>query len=245
MVMIWIHQSEPYGQEGILLIIAVSSLIINTLFHGVRELFCNITSNQIMAIAERTPLQDAVMLDFRPPRPWKVHAGDYVYIRVPAVHPFSFAESHPFNVIWWDQDKSGKATRIQIISRVRFGFTRNLLAIPDGLVRLSVDGPYGKSLNTSFWDNFLFVATDIGISAQLPYLKDLIDLQRHPRRLGRVSIIWVIEDDGKITSLLVVEVTDQVKSSTPRLGTRSILTSLECGHRMLSELYQICCLPKR
>jgi predicted ferric reductase len=61
-----------------------------------------------------------------------------------------------------------------------------------------VDGPYGKALNTRYWDNFLFVATDIGISAQMPYLKELIDLQRHPRRLSRVSIIWVVEDDRRL-----------------------------------------------
>ena len=134
-------------------------------------------------------------LDFTPPRPWEVHAGDYVYLRAPGVHPLSFAESHPFNIIWWDQDKSGRASRIQLISRIHSGFTKDLSAISHGSLRVLVDGLYGKALNTRYWDNFLFVATDIGISAQMPYLKELIDLQRHPRRLSRVSIIWVVEDD--------------------------------------------------
>ncbi|OGE55399.1 hypothetical protein PENARI_c004G12007 [Penicillium arizonense] len=194
-VMVWIHMKDRYGLNGKLLISAIGLLIINTMFYGARELFRNITRSQVMAVAQRTPLAGAVRLDFTPPRPWEVHAGDYVYLRAPGVHPLSFAESHPFNIIWWDQDKSGRASRIQLISRVHSGFTKDLSAISHGSLRVLVDGPYGKALNTRYWDNFLFVATDIGISAQMPYLKELIDLQRHPRRLSRVSIIWVVEDD--------------------------------------------------
>ncbi|CAG8085322.1 unnamed protein product [Penicillium salamii] len=199
-VMVWMHMKDKYGLNGRLLISAISLFLLNTVYFIIRELYRNVTRTTFMAVANCTPLADAVMLDFIPPRPWKVRAGYYVYLRVPQIHLLSFAETHPFNIIWWEEDKLGKATRVFVVARVQTGFTKRLSGISDQSLRLFADGPYGKPLETALWDNFLFIATDIGISAQLPYLKELIDLQRQPRRLGRVSIVWVVEDDGKFLS---------------------------------------------
>lgn len=196
LVTTWIHMKDRFSLNGWLLVGSVSLFLFNAVFGMIREIFRNTTKQQSLVTASRQSLVDAVMIDFSLPRPWQIHPGDYIFIRALGIHPLSFAESHPFNIIWWDQDKHGMATRVHVIAKAQFGLSRNLSMVSTSSLRLSIDGPYGKALNTGGWDNFLFVATDIGITAQLPYLKWLIDLQRHPRRLGRVSMIWVVQYDG-------------------------------------------------
>ena len=53
----------------------------------------------MIVVARRTPLVGAIRLDFTPPRLWKVHIGNYIYLRVLGIYPLSFAESYPFNII--------------------------------------------------------------------------------------------------------------------------------------------------
>lgn len=54
-----------------------------------------------------------------PPSPWKACAGQYVYLKAPGVRLLSFAESHPFNIVWWENGPDGKAEIISILAKVQ------------------------------------------------------------------------------------------------------------------------------
>jgi predicted ferric reductase len=199
MVTIWIHLKHRYRLNGFLLIAAIGLLLLTTLLYLARHLFRSIKKGQSLAIADIERLEDAVRLTFRPSRAWKVKAGEYVYIRAPGLRLLSFAESHPFNIIWWEENGSdGKAGSISVLAKIQSGLTRDLFASSHKSFRLLVDGPYGKPLDTTHCDSIIFVATDIGIAAQLPYVQDLILRRGGADRKRRISVIWELEYEGEL-----------------------------------------------
>ncbi|KAJ6008538.1 hypothetical protein N7540_012514 [Penicillium herquei] len=150
-----------------------------------------------LAIVQQTKLDGAIKLTFRPTRPWNVHAGQYIYLRIPAVSHFSFAETHPFNILWWEENaKDGKADKITILAQVKTGFTRRLYSCPQNSLRAIVDGPYGRPRDTDRYDSFVFISTGIGITAQLPYVKELINRGQRGYRVRRICLIWQAEQDA-------------------------------------------------
>lgn len=100
--------------------------------------------------------QDAVELTFQPPRSWRVRAGQYIYIRVPAIRFCSFAESHPFCVVWWENGPDGKVVTISVLEK---GFTRSLSTSRYNEVRILIDGPYGGPIDTKPYTGVAMMAT--------------------------------------------------------------------------------------
>lgn len=194
-VALWIHLRDRFSLDGYLLIGSLGILIITTLTHVGYQVSRNRMNGRSLAIAEKEKLEGAVRLSFTPTRPWRVRAGQYVYLRIPAVRLLSFAESHPFNVLWWEESNTDRnANRITVLAKVESGFTRRLEACPHSSLRILLDGPYGKPKDTDHHDSFIFVSTGIGITPQLPYLKELITKQERGYRLRRVCLIWQADD---------------------------------------------------
>jgi NAD(P)H-flavin reductase len=75
-------------------------------------------AGRFFAVADIARTKDAVELVFRPCRPWKVRAGQYVYLKAPGVRLLSFAESYPFNIVWWENGPEGKGKIISILAKV-------------------------------------------------------------------------------------------------------------------------------
>jgi predicted ferric reductase len=197
-VTIWLHLKHRYQIDGLLVIASVGVLVTTTILHFVRLLFRNIKSGRSFPIADIEKLEGAIKLTFNPPRPWKVKAGEFIYVRIPGVRLLSFAESHPYNIAWWEQDESDeKASSISILAKIESGMTRDLFASSSKSFRVLVDGPYGKCLDTDRCDSIVFIATDIGITAQLPYVKELVQRQSGHYRKKRISLIWELEQEGE------------------------------------------------
>jgi NAD(P)H-flavin reductase len=91
--------------------------------------------------------------------------------------------------------------------RSRTGFTRKLRECtnPDQDYWAWIDGPFGPSLvqecgfaqDVSDYGHILMVMSGIGIAAQLPYIKEL--LQRRHRaevRTQRISLVWRLDRAG-------------------------------------------------
>lgn len=188
---LWLHLKDRLKLDGYLLIGSLGLLSLTTSTHIAYQTYRN---GKGLAVAERSKLEGAVRLTFTPSRPWKVRAGQYIYLRIPAVRHLSFVESHPFNIMWWEENKTnGTADSITILAKVESGFTRRLESCPYSSLRVLLDGPYGKPRDTDHYHSFILVATDIGITAQLPYLKELITRQRHGYRVKRVCLIWQVD----------------------------------------------------
>ncbi|KAJ5220852.1 uncharacterized protein N7469_009739 [Penicillium citrinum] len=155
-------------------------------------------AGKFFARASITKTNDAVQLSFRPRRPWKVRAGQYVYLKAPAIGLLSIAESHPFNIIWWENGPDGRAESISILAQVQSGFTKELLCHSSDHLRVLIDGPYGEPQDTEPYDSILMICTGIGISAQLPYAKEILRRQAtgdSSLRKQRVTIIWIMEKE--------------------------------------------------
>ncbi|TGO56040.1 hypothetical protein BCON_0083g00330 [Botryotinia convoluta] len=56
-------------------------------------------------------------------------------------------------------------------------------------------GPHGNSINMDDCENILMVASDFGIAAQLPYLKQLIHgYNTRKLRAKRIHLVWQVRD---------------------------------------------------
>lgn len=142
------------------------------------------------------PVTDAVHVHVQLPRPWRPQAGQYVYFST------SFAQSHPFYVSWWYRDTKGHDFVVLIVQR-RKGFTRNLLLramnsfdTGDGQ-RAVIEGPYGNELDLTSYGTVLLFATGIGIAAQLPYVRVLLEsYHNYDVKSRKIALFWEIDSEG-------------------------------------------------
>jgi hypothetical protein len=62
------------------------------------------------------------------------------------------------------------AGSISVLTKIQSGLTRDLFISSYKSFRLLVDGPYSKPLDITHYNSIIFIATDIRIVAQLPYI---------------------------------------------------------------------------
>ena len=204
-VVCWLHLKPRAEFNGICLIVAFALLGFTSMLHALYYAFRNLVVGQSLALAKIVKNEGTVELVVRPPRPWKVRAGQYVYLRAPGVRRWSFAESHPFSIIWWEEGPDGKAVSISVLVRPESGFTQALMATRHTQLRVLIDGPYGACKNITSYDAAIMFASDIGIAAQLPYVKSLLNYQLQQldmnggtsRLTRRISLIWELQEESK------------------------------------------------
>ncbi|OCK73598.1 hypothetical protein K432DRAFT_420664 [Lepidopterella palustris CBS 459.81] len=138
----------------------------------------------------------AVRLRIHCQKPLAVKAGQYINIWIPSVSFWSILQSHPFVVISWAEKAQD---HLGLLIEPRRGFTRELWSYAknshatNSLVLFS--GPYGKSVPMGDCENILMVASDFGIAAHLPYLKQLIyGYNAREVRARRIHLVWQVRD---------------------------------------------------
>lgn len=144
-----------------------------------------------------------------------------MFMKTSAVRLLSIAESHPFNIIWWENGPDERAETISILAQVQSGFTKELHCHSSDHLRVLIDGPYGEPKDTEPYDSILVICTGIGISARLPYAKEILRRQAtggpSPRK-QRVTIIWIMEKECKsLVAVYVFRLTfeDHSDAATP------------------------------
>jgi predicted ferric reductase len=175
--------------------------------------------------AKTIAMPDGVQVHVKMAQPWEFRAGQYVYLRLRAASRSTLLQSHPFVLSWWYKNKDGDDIAVFMI-KPRKGFTQRVediapkpmegwkaLAIAlakrgEELVLGSYDtaeskelmaiieGPYGNELNLESYDTVLLFATGIGIAAQLPYIRLL--LQQHYTWVGtkrRIALFWEVDSE--------------------------------------------------
>jgi NAD(P)H-flavin reductase len=204
-VMVWMHLKDRLNLNGKLLIASLGAYVASSAYYLAHQIYRNTMAGKFFAVADITRTKDAVELTFRPRRPWKVCAGQYVYLKAPGVRLLSFAESHPFNIVWWENGPDGKGEIISILAKVQSGFTKDLFSCSRNHLRVIIDGPYGENKDTEPYDSVVMICTGIGIAAQLPYAREMILRQMpadHSHRKQRVSIIWMMEKECTLLQLM-------------------------------------------
>lgn len=130
-------------------------------------------------------------------RPWRVQAGQHIYLRILVGSHFSLFQTHPFTIAWWD------GNRISVLVKPRRGITRELLLL-EGKKRIRglIEGPYsynpyGIRKQFGTFHNVVLLATGIGISAIVPYVKELMAGYTKANQTERIWLIWVIGKECK------------------------------------------------
>lgn len=121
-------------------------------------------------------------------------AGQYVSLRIPWLGISSIFQSHPFTVVWWDED------RAYLLVEPQNGLSRKLWLFNGKVLKAFIEGPYGSKKEETFGSHgtVLMVASGIGIAGVLPFVKYLCE--GHHRRevcTRKICLLWLIERDGK------------------------------------------------
>src|SRR5205814_8229875 len=117
----------------------------------------------------------------------------------PYVSFWSFLQSHPFVVISWAEEPQDQ---LDLFIESRRGLTRKLLSHAQKGQKmhfpLLFSGPHGKSICMDNYEKILMVASNFGIAAQLPYLKQLIrNYIERQLQARQVHLVWQVRDISK------------------------------------------------
>lgn len=203
---IWRHTSGGDRMEFFYLLLSIGIFAGGLVLQLLLFLYRNTGWSGRRATGEIRHHAGAISARITPKRPWKVKAGQYVQLCLPRLGWFSAIQTHPFMIVWWDGDSDEKATSIEILFKVRRGFTGMVSRrCPDSVrVPILLGGPYGRSLNMSGYDAVLLIASDIGIAAQIPYAKQALSRSRGISSRPRVIFLaWELRRNGKLIQTLL------------------------------------------
>lgn len=199
--MVRLHLEQPQAINTICILLAACFLGCTTIAHLTQLLF----RNWSLPTAQVEKHRGAVKLIFNLSRPWKLRAGQYIYLKVPGLGFRSSWQSLPLYLIWWEVGPEDGVVTVTVLMKVQTGFTRALYLTPHRYLRVLVDGPYGGPRLKDQWeemqayDSVTLLATDIGISGQLPYVRDLLRYfiaeQNGRGTRKRISLIWEVKEE--------------------------------------------------
>ena len=193
MVGLWLHLSPQGGLTRTLLVGIMITFGVTTFFQWARQLWRNLSPQlQLSQIVQVEQSGNALFLEIDISPRLHFQAGQSVFITILTMHCASWLQSHPFVITWWDQNANTGRTHIHLMIRRRNGWTRRIMDSPYRLrdMRTWLDGPYGSNHDFSDFASVLFVASETGIFAVLPFLKDLTDRKRQgTARTRRVKVV--------------------------------------------------------
>jgi predicted ferric reductase len=204
---IWQHTRHEPGKLWAFPVAFVTTFALSATARILRVMFRNIVlGKDPVRMALSLHRGGVARLTLSLPRPWVVRAGERVNLGVPHVGIFYLFQSHPFTITWWENDTKGRATSISILCRPRSGFTRRLVerVEPNRECGAWIDGPFGPSSisitssnSVTDFGHIFMVSTGIGIAAQIPYIKDILD-GHHPgrARTRKLSMVWQVDQLG-------------------------------------------------
>lgn len=146
-------------------------------------------------------------------RPWHFLPGQHIFLTIPSV---GFWTSHPFSVAWSNEESridtekalsiqnedplTNYGTSVSLVIRRRNGFTNALFKkaekSPSGRITLNaaVEGPYGGNQVLHSYGTVLLFAGGVGITHQVPYVRDLIaGFANGTVATRRMCLVWVIQ----------------------------------------------------
>ncbi|KAA8644948.1 NADPH oxidase family protein [Aspergillus tanneri] len=206
--MIWKHIQPRAETSRRYVLICVGSSVVTGALQLLRILFRNIVfGRKSVRISIKPHAEKIVCAKLCLPRPWTVRAGERVTLGVPSVGLFYLFQAHPFSITWWEENDEGKASAVFLLFRARTGFTRKVLKCleSDREYWAWIDGPFGPSSvhqcgstrDLGDYGHVLMVTTGIGIAAQLPYMKELLQRRREAGvRTRRISLVWQLDQTG-------------------------------------------------
>ena len=199
----WRHLSVQASFSRIYVFTAVAIYSATTIVRYTRILIRNLVWNEPRAIAKLAQVNDAICVQVKIPRPWHVQPGQYIYVWMPGVSFWSFFQSHPFMITWWDHNLQNQGTNVYLLLKPQLGFTQKLLRhVKSSGLRVWVDGPYGKSEDVGDYGSLMMFASGIGIAAQIPYIKAVLEGFRDFKvRTRSILLVWQLNKESESSIL--------------------------------------------
>jgi len=200
LIVIWRHVSSKKPAE-LFLRIGIYQWTIATAVHWIWFAFRNFAFGRPFATAvavrpsDRGPFDpsNVLQVDITVPRPWRVEAGQFVFLSIPKFGIFTGLRGHPFMISWWERDLKGLT--ISLLVKSRAGFTAELDRHAGKHLLAFIDGPYGVRHDFGEYGTVVMFATGIGIAGHIPYIKDLISgYNNRTVKTQRIHVAWQIEE---------------------------------------------------
>ncbi len=215
----WRHTQGTKLPIRIWIYLSVAAFASSALLQILQLLYRNLSMSQGSGRASLTKLRpkrskdnysgkDTLFIDITVPRAWNVRAGQYVNLWMPFFSLRSMFQSHPYMIVYWTE---GTSLSLCFLVEAQGGLTRKLFErayevdsfqmkpgeerqIPlEHFHRAWLSGPHGHGAPVGEFGSVLMIATDIGIAAQLPYLKELISGFNHCQvRTRRIHLVWQV-----------------------------------------------------
>jgi predicted ferric reductase len=183
-----------------------------------RLVYRNFSRTRMTSVVVQALPGEACRVTFTMPRPWTFKPGTHVFITLPSI---SLWQSHPFSVAWSeemptyadslsikDMEKSESdiegqleqtETCMSLVVHKRAGMTANLynkaIAAPAGqlYMRGFVEGPYGGLEKLHSYGTVVLFAGGIGITHQVPHVRDLIAGYHNGTIATRkITLVWIV-----------------------------------------------------
>jgi predicted ferric reductase len=190
------HVNPSTGLNRIYPITALSLLGITTMLRTLWILYRNIRFGKLGANTVLQHLSDASHLSITLARPLDFRAGQYIQLWTPGTSFWSFAQTHPFMITWWNEDR----TEIDLLleEHSRRGFIHKLVHRKENKFLSWVDGPYGLPPRLGNFGTVILIAEGIGIAAQLPHIREvLMGCQDRTILTRKMVLIWQYYDPSK------------------------------------------------
>ena len=153
------------------------------------------------SMAKMQDVGDTVEIRVRPAHTLNFQVGQYIYLSLmglsslPLLSAFDF---HPFQMTWPYPDDEGRQDLLLSLQTQR-GFTKRISRVPAGGSRALIEYPYGRSLAVGEYGTVLLVATGIGITGQLPSIKELLMLYRECKaKIRLIILLWERDAEGML-----------------------------------------------
>jgi len=208
---LWYHYAEMPQMKAILCgVIAIWAY--DRVARMVRLIYRNVGKGGTRADCELLP-GDAVRVTMKLARPWRFQPGQHAYIFMPTV---GFFTNHPFTLAWSEEEQDlsvqkglpmnstdileMRRSTVSFIVRRRTGFTDSLWKkadkAPNGRFSTTafVEGPYGDE-NLHSYGTVLLFAAGVGITHQVPHVRDLVTgYGNRTVATRKLVLVWIIQN---------------------------------------------------
>ncbi|KAI9783363.1 MAG: hypothetical protein M1839_003897 [Geoglossum umbratile] len=217
-VAIWVHLDIP--KLPVLPCIWAIALLwaLDRIIRLGRILYRNVARSGSTTVSVQALPGEACRVTLDMPRPWTFKPGSHVYLYLPSI---AFWQSHPFSVAWGEdipapsQDEENEKlpsnvhdlqlpaksrATISLVIHKRTGMTAKLYdrakISPNGSfkVRGFAEGPYGGHESLHSYGTVLMFAGGIGITHQVPHIRDLVQGYSNGTVATRkVVLVWIVK----------------------------------------------------
>ena len=158
-------------------------------------------SNKDPSVRALIDKSNVLQVDITVPRPWRVKAGQSIFLSIPKLGLFTGLRGHPFIISWWERDIKGLT--ISLLVKSRGGFTAELDRHTNKNLLAFIDGPYGTQHDFGEYGTVIMFASGIGIAGHISYIKELISgYNECAVKTRRIRLLWEIEEKSEWQSSL-------------------------------------------